>query len=162
MVQGTTPDAAGHFITPQEASRSLLALISDRPALSPIQLETHSMGQHAATGLTCFRSLVAGSGSMQATMQRIRVLPFRYTVHQLLCVSVCKLHQCIALMPMITACRQAHNGSEVLFCVMLHIRNAVACRNGSTSCNGSKHMPCVACPQLPNTPKPPSQATSRC
>ena len=69
---------AGWFITPASASRSLTALISRRPALTKRQMAEQTQSQHPNARLTCFSEVVAGAGSLQATMQRTRALPFRY------------------------------------------------------------------------------------
>ena len=76
-VQGKEdPEAvAGYFITPADPERSLLSLISTKPALwlADVVQQAPSTQQ-----LTCYRTLVAGSGSLQASMARVPVLPFRW------------------------------------------------------------------------------------
>lgn len=78
-MQGGNPDITRHFIKPKQADRSLLRLISTQPArtLPEVALQA-APGQE----LTCWSTLVAGSGSLQATMQRTRALPFRYMAWQ--------------------------------------------------------------------------------
>lgn len=75
--QGSNPGVAGAFIAPSNPERSLTALISKRPAMTLEQLVQETMASHPQAPLTCFREVVAGSGSLQATMQRTRSLPFR-------------------------------------------------------------------------------------
>lgn len=77
LCQGEVPSVRGYFITPKEPSRSLLSLISRRKALSKQQLADQSRKASPESELTCFANFVAGSGSLQATMQRTRALPFR-------------------------------------------------------------------------------------
>ena len=75
-VQGSNPDISRHFIKPKQAERSLLRLITSQPARTLPELALQAApGQE----LTCWASLVAGSGSLQTTMQRTRALPFRCT-----------------------------------------------------------------------------------
>ena len=75
--KGKSPDVANYFITPKDPDRTLLSLISRRTAVTKQQMVEQTRYEHTEADLTCFSSLVAGSGSMQATMQRTRALPFR-------------------------------------------------------------------------------------
>ena len=79
-VQGTDLSIANWFIAPADAKRSLLALISEHPAVNKQQLKDRSEKDHVGADLTCFPSLVAGTGSLQTSKQHVRVLPFRYTI----------------------------------------------------------------------------------
>ena len=71
-MQGDSPRLVDLFITPPEAERSMLPLISKRPLLT-----RDSLSQSGGGGLTCFSSFVAGSGSLHTSSQRTRALPFR-------------------------------------------------------------------------------------
>ena len=71
-MQGDHSTIQDVFLTNSQASRNLGALISRRPFMSPAALAAADSGP-----LTCFHTLVAGAGSLQATMSRTRVAPFR-------------------------------------------------------------------------------------
>lgn len=80
IAQGNNPNVAEYFISPSDKNRSLLALISRRPAATCQELAQQAAAKNAtgiATELTCYRRLVAGTGSLQLTTQRLRALPFR-------------------------------------------------------------------------------------
>ena len=73
-MQGNNPGILSHFIRPPDPSRSLLSLISAQPART---LPEVALQAPPGQPLTCWATLVAGSGSLQTTMQRTRALPFR-------------------------------------------------------------------------------------
>ena len=73
-MQGKDPKVAGWFISPAAPERSLLQLISTQPALTLPEVASQAGPEQE---LTCWAALVAGSGSMQTTHQRVRTLPFR-------------------------------------------------------------------------------------
>ena len=70
---------AGYFINPGLPERSLLSLITTRPALTLAEVAGQGIPEQE---LTCWASLVAGSGSLQTTSQRLRTLPFRCVAAQ--------------------------------------------------------------------------------
>ena len=77
-MQGDSPHLLHLFIDPPEAKRSMLPLITRRPILTRAALASQAEASAATGGrLTCFSSLVAGSGSLHTSMQRTRALPFR-------------------------------------------------------------------------------------
>ena len=85
-VQGDSPHLLELFIDPPEAERSMLPLITRRPILTRDALAAQAEASGAtASGLTCFPSFVAGSGSLHTSMQRIRALPFRSVMATHLC-----------------------------------------------------------------------------
>ena len=73
-LQGKDPKVARWFINPPSPERSLLRLISSQPARTLPEVASLALPDQA---LTCWAALVAGSGSLQATSQRVRALPFR-------------------------------------------------------------------------------------
>ena len=78
MLQGEKPETAAAFVAPGDPDRSLTALISRRRALTLQGLAAESLpGSGLTPDLTCLRSVVAGSGSLQTSWQRVRALPFR-------------------------------------------------------------------------------------
>ena len=78
-LQGADPNAGEAFIFQSEANRSLLSLISHNPVLTRQQMKQEAEEANLTDhGLTCFKSLVAGTGSFQTNKQRVRALPFRY------------------------------------------------------------------------------------
>ena len=79
-MQGSNPALSAQFVTPENSNHSLLSLISQRPAVTIAQIVELSHLEKARptlAGLTCFRRLVAGTGSLQLSSQRTRALPFR-------------------------------------------------------------------------------------
>ncbi len=78
MLQGRHAEIADAFVAPGDTDRSLTALISRRPALTLQGLAAETLpGSSSTPDLTCLRSVVAGSGSLQTSYQRVRALPFR-------------------------------------------------------------------------------------
>lgn len=71
-MQGGNDKISNAFLTSEDESRNLGALISRRPLLNRA-----AIAQQGTGNLTCVRTLVAGAGSLQQTMARTRVTPFR-------------------------------------------------------------------------------------
>lgn len=79
-LQGTNDKIEKSFLTNERAERNLGQLISKHPPLTLRQLADagpNSTSPANNGGLTCVHTLVAGAGSLQMSMSRARVMPFR-------------------------------------------------------------------------------------
>ena len=76
-MQGENDRITNAFLTSEDDSRNLGPLVSRRPLL-----ERATLAQQGNGTLTCVQTLVAGAGSLQQTMARTRVMPFRSAPHK--------------------------------------------------------------------------------
>ncbi len=77
MSQGDNGGVLYDFIDPPHLNRSLLALISNKPALTIDSLIGRERAKANGVGIACFSTFVVGSSGLHTPEQRIQALPFR-------------------------------------------------------------------------------------
>lgn len=77
ILQGGNEGVLYEFVDPPLANRSLLALISNKHAMTIDTLVSGERAKGAGVEVTCFSSFVVGSGGLHTSEQRIEALPFR-------------------------------------------------------------------------------------